>query len=276
MITNIKDWFKYNNTAFKIYHVTATMALIILILYGTWSQWLICAIAYTVYMLIGTVILHRYLSHRSFECPTWFLWIGTIISALGVGGPAVTWVAIHRSHHHTVETEQDPHSPWFKSLKSQFYPKLFLHSPPTILRYVKDLRSVPFHVNVFQYYWAINLAFVVFIALLFGWFAVIYVYLVPTLLKSYAGSLSNIVCHKWGYRLYDTPDKSTNNFWMFFLTFGEAWHNTHHAFPTDSKCSRKWWELDPQYWLIRTVQFIGGTTPAHQDNNDTKKYSKQP
>jgi fatty-acid desaturase len=270
MTTNIKNWFKFNNTAFKIYHIIASASVLLLILYGTWSQWLTCVVAYSIYMLVSTVMQHRYLSHKSFECPTWFLWVGTIVSVLGVSGPTISWVAIHRAHHRTVETEQDPHSPWFRSLRSIFYPKLFLYSPPTILRYIMDLRSMPFHVNIFQYYWAINLVFVTLIITLFGWFAVVYIYLVPTLMKTYASSLFNIVCHKWGYRLYDTPDKSTNNFWMFFLTFGEAWHNTHHAFPTDSKSSRKWWELDPQYWLIRAVQFVSGiphSRRGHEDHN---------
>lgn len=256
----MKKWFKFNKTAFLTYQILASIAVVVAIFFSTPAQWVVTVVAYVVYALVGSTIYHRYLTHRSFECPRWFYISGTLISCLGVSGPGIGWVAIHRSHHRSVDTNKDPHSPYFASIKSQFYPKLFLKNVTSSYRYVPDLIAMPLQVFVSNYYWAINIVFAALVMSIFGWYAVVYLYLVPTLGKAYAGGLTNIVCHKWGYRLHDTtaPDKSTNNFWMFLLVGGEAWHNTHHKFPLAAKCSTAWWELDPQYWLIRGVQFISG------------------
>ena len=69
--------------------------------------------------------------------------------------------------------------------------------------------------------------------------------------------LVNSATHKWGSRRYATTDDSTNNWWVALLTFGEGWHNNHHAFPTSARHGLAWYELDPNWIGIRTMQWLG-------------------
>jgi stearoyl-CoA desaturase (delta-9 desaturase) len=67
----------------------------------------------------------------------------------------------------------------------------------------------------------------------------------------------NSVCHKWGYRNYQTRDESTNSWWVALLTFGEGWHNNHHADPRSARHGHRWFEFDMSWFLIRLFEKIG-------------------
>ena len=67
----------------------------------------------------------------------------------------------------------------------------------------------------------------------------------------------NSVCHFFGTRRYETPDESTNVFWLAPLSFGESWHNNHHAFPTSARHGLRRFQPDPSYWVIRTLEKFG-------------------
>ena len=54
----------------------------------------------------------------------------------------------------------------------------------------------------------------------------------------------NVLCHKWGYRLFNTPDGSTNNTWVNLITLGSGLHNTHHAEPKNWSNKKRWYDLD--------------------------------
>ena len=66
--------------------------------------------------------------------------------------------------------------------------------------------------------------------------------------------LVNSASHKWGYRNYDTPDNSRNLWWVALLSYGEGWHNNHHAQPRLARHGHRWWELDMNYRFIRLLQ----------------------
>ncbi|KAI3806904.1 hypothetical protein L1987_22822 [Smallanthus sonchifolius] len=65
------------------------------------------------------------------------------------------------------------------------------------------------------------------------------------------------VCHIWGERPWKTPDTSTNNWWVALLTFGEGWHNNHHAFPSSACHGMEWWQLDLTWELIKFLEMVG-------------------
>ena len=69
--------------------------------------------------------------------------------------------------------------------------------------------------------------------------------------------LVNSATHTWGYRTYDTPEGSTNLWWVGLLAFGEGWHNNHHAFQRSARHGQEWWELDANWIAIRTLQAFG-------------------
>ena len=69
--------------------------------------------------------------------------------------------------------------------------------------------------------------------------------------------LVNSATHVWGYRSHETRDDSTNNWWVALLTYGEGWHNNHHAFQTSARHGLRWWEVDMTYVAIRMLSAIG-------------------
>ena len=78
-----------------------------------------------------------------------------------------------------------------------------------------------------------------------------------TTLGLHATWLVNSATHKWGSRRFDTRDDSTNNWWVALLTFGEGWHNNHHAHPTSARHGLAWYEIDFNWMGIRTLQALG-------------------
>ena len=69
----------------------------------------------------------------------------------------------------------------------------------------------------------------------------------------------NSATHVWGYRSHDTTDSSTNLWWVALLTYGEGWHNNHHAFQTSARHGLRWWEIDMTYMAIRAMSWVGIT-----------------
>jgi stearoyl-CoA desaturase (delta-9 desaturase) len=67
----------------------------------------------------------------------------------------------------------------------------------------------------------------------------------------------NSICHIYGRRPFQNRDQSANNFWMALLSFGEGWHNNHHAFPTSAWHGLKWWEIDISGYVIRALEKVG-------------------
>ncbi len=69
--------------------------------------------------------------------------------------------------------------------------------------------------------------------------------------------LVNSATHVWGYRTHETRDHSTNLWWVAILTYGEGWHNNHHAYQTSARHGMTWWEIDMTYWAIKAMSFVG-------------------
>jgi stearoyl-CoA desaturase (delta-9 desaturase) len=67
----------------------------------------------------------------------------------------------------------------------------------------------------------------------------------------------NSASHMWGYRNYVTTDDSRNNWWVALLSYGEGWHNNHHAYPRMAPHGHRWWEVDVTFATIRLMQFCG-------------------
>ena len=80
---------------------------------------------------------------------------------------------------------------------------------------------------------------------------------VRTVLVLHTTWLVNSATHVWGYRTHETRDHSTNLWWVALLTYGEGWHNNHHAFQTSARHGLRWWEVDTTYMAIRLMSFFG-------------------
>ena len=204
---------------------------------------------------------HRLLTHRGYKTykPIEYLltWCGTLALE---GGP-VFWVATHRVHHRHSDREGDPHTPregtwwahagWILSGEG-------LHQDASVLaRYVPDLVRDPMHVWLSRWHWTSNV-FVGLVLLFAGGLPyVLWGIFLRVTLGLHATWLVNSATHKWGSRRFATRDDSTNNWWVALLTFGEGWHNNHHAHPTSARHGLAWFEIDLNWIGIRTLEMCG-------------------
>ena len=70
----------------------------------------------------------------------------------------------------------------------------------------------------------------------------------------------NSLSHLFGYRNYETNDHSRNNWFVAIITGGEGWHNNHHHDPASASVQHRWWELDPNYYIIKSLERVGLAT----------------
>jgi stearoyl-CoA desaturase (delta-9 desaturase) len=86
--------------------------------------------------------------------------------------------------------------------------------------------------------------------------------------------LVNSATHMWGRRRFATRDDSRNNWWVALLTFGEGWHNNHHAHPTSARHGLAWYEFDPSWILLKVLKFFRVAKSIHVAKIESV-YSKQ-
>jgi sn-1 stearoyl-lipid 9-desaturase len=203
---------------------------------------------------------HRLLTHRGYKTYKpieYFLtWCGTLALE---GGP-IFWVATHRIHHQHSDHEGDPHTPregtWWAHMGWILTGEGLHHDAAVLARYVPDLMRDPVHVALSKWHWTSNV--IVGLALLAagGVPYVLWGIFFRTTVGLHATWLVNSATHKWGSRRFATRDDSTNNWWVALLTFGEGWHNNHHAYPTSARHGLAWYELDANWIGIRTLSAL--------------------
>ena len=204
---------------------------------------------------------HRLLTHGGYKTPKWMEYFLTVCATLGLQSGSLQWVTTHRIHHAFTETDKDPHSPregtfwahmgWILQGTAQNQPE------EVVRRYAPDLLKDKFHVFVSKYYY---LTFVfVGIGLYFigGWSMVLWGIFLRQVLGWHSTWLVNSATHLWGTRRFETHDDSRNNGLIAAVTFGEGWHNNHHANPRSAKHGLAWYEFDPNWLQIKFLEKIG-------------------
>ena len=204
----------------------------------------------------STVFLHRGLAHRAvtFKRPVtegfrFLVWITTGIRPR-------QWVAVHRKHHAYTDVEGDPHSPvllgWFKVQRSNvaLY-RREARNIETINRYGKDVPATRAD-HLFYDHALFGLAIGIgILVLLFGPLIGLVAAFVHVNLYLGGSAAVNAVAHHFGRRPY--PNRAGNLQWLALITAGEGLHNNHHAAPTSARLSHRWFEIDPGWWVIRTL-----------------------
>jgi stearoyl-CoA desaturase (delta-9 desaturase) len=253
-------------------------------LIGAWLLWtsgisaLDVALLVSLYVITGlgvTVGYHRLFTHRSFQCAPWLRRALAIAGSLAVEGPIIRWAADHRRHHQHSDHDGDPHSPHRRGRIGLFHAHIGWFFAPDTARashFAKDLLEEPMIRRTDQLYplWMVlTLAIPAFIGLAWtgtasGMFsAFIWGGLVRVFLGHHATWLVNSICHTVGSRTYRTDDASTNNALVALLTFGEGWHNNHHAFPTSARQGLRFWQIDIGWYVIRLLEFTGLARNVH-------------
>lgn len=209
-----------------------------------------------------TVYLHRHMAHRALDLSpglslffrTW-LWLTT-------GMSTKEWTAIHRKHHATTETEDDPHSPQIHGLKEILFKGTEYYragcTPETLEKYGKGTPDDWWERHVFtsHSYWGIGSMLTVDL-LLFGSVGIVIWAVQMLWIPFLAAGVINGVCHAIGYRNFETPDAATNFVPWGILIGGEELHNNHHTYPNSAKLSVKRWEFDIGWAWIRLFELCG-------------------
>lgn len=234
--------------------------------YFTWQALAVCIFLHWLTGGVGICLTyHRLLTHRSFATrPRWLEYVLTVIGACASEGGAVGWVSDHRRHHAHSDDEDDTHSPnrgfgWAHMFWWMTPDITATHTPEYFAKWAPDLAKDPVHVWLDKY----NVLFPILMAV--GLFAIggmpwlVWGFFVRTILVLHATWLVNSASHIWGYRSHETRDSSKNLWWVALVTYGEGWHNNHHAFQTSARHGLRWWEIDTTYWAIRLMSLIGIT-----------------
>ena len=108
-----------------------------------------------------------------------------------------------------------------------------------------------------------------------GWSMLMWGVFLRVTLGLHATWLVNSATHMWGRRRFITRDDSTNNWWVALLSFGEGWHNNHHAHPRAARHGLAWYEIDVNWWGIRTLQFLGLAKEIKLINRDATAATTQ-
>jgi fatty-acid desaturase len=204
---------------------------------------------------------HRLLTHRGYKTHKWVEYFLTLCGTLALEGGPIFWVATHRIHHQYSDKEGDPHSPregtYWAHMGWIFTGKAMHHDTDVLRRYVPDLSKDPFHVSLTRWHWVPQVVVGLAILAYGGWTYVLWAVFFRTVLGLHATWLVNSATHLWGSRRFKTRDDSTNNWLVAMFTFGEGWHNNHHAHPVSARHGLAWYEIDINWSGIRTLQMLG-------------------
>ncbi len=231
--------------------------------YGAWapeSAWTI--VAYTLIVTHITIVsvtlyLHRHSAHRALELHPvlkhffrFWLWLTT-----GIG--TKSWTAIHRKHHATTDTPDDPHSPQILGLKALLLTGVEIYrqadTAETSDRFGKGTPDDWLERNLYRRFSFLGIGINL---ILFGPIGItvwaVQMMWIPVL----ATGVINGIGHYWGYRNFECPDAATNVLPWGVLVGGEELHNNHHTYPNSAKLSVKPWEFDIGWFWIRLFQVL--------------------
>jgi stearoyl-CoA desaturase (delta-9 desaturase) len=275
-----------NETADRIATGTITALPFIalgIVCWQVWSdllRWSDVAVFLIMYVLTGlgvTVGFHRHLTHRSFKTSRPVRGLLAILGSVAIEGPVISWVADHRKHHTYSDQEGDPHSPHvghgggfrgaLKGLAHAHVGWLFIHTQRgNRKRYAPDLIDDPVVSFVDRTFlvWALG-GFAIAFGLGYAIGGTLDAALtgllwgagVRMLVVHHVTYSINSLCHFFGRQRFPTDDESRNLFWLALPTFGESWHNNHHAFPTSAEHGMRPWEIDPSALVIKGLERVG-------------------
>ena len=248
------------------------------LLWGWGLGWHNVVIALVFYWVSGpgvTVGYHRYFTHGSFKAKTGLRVALAIAGSLAIEGPVITWVSDHRRHHKYSDREGDPHSPWrygddWKALtKGLLYAHigwLFDPNKTSQEKFSPDLLADRRIRRVDRWFPALVAVSLLLPALIGGLWgmsihgaltAFFWASLVRVALLHHVTWSINSICHTFGNEDFEVRDRSRNVSWLAIASFGESWHNLHHADPTCARHGALKGQLDPSARIIWALEKLG-------------------
>ncbi len=266
--TRLRDRFphginKWNTGWMLTIHIGAVAAF----WHFSWAGLALCVVLHFVTACLGVTLgYHRLLTHGSLIVPTPLKYFFSMCGILSAEGSPLFWVATHRKHHVLSDQDGDPHSPndgfwwshmvWFKP----YVPKE--EEDAMCARWAPDLWKDPvqrlFHriFPVFTIMLGIGLFLLGEWTMGSGWSLLLWGVCLRMVLCYHSTWFVNSATHVWGYRNYETTDRSRNLWWVAVVSYGEGWHNNHHAHQRLARHGHRWWEIDVTWMVIRTLKAL--------------------
>jgi len=247
--------FYSNVKSIKILQVLTTIITCgLLFLNFSWYWWSISIFVYFLTGCLGiTITYHRYLSHKAFKMPKILEYIFSFFGAIGGTGSTIGWLAVHNVHHKYSDKDKDPHSPHILGLRLMLTNYNYKFNPLDAKVLLRD----KFHIFLHQYYNLILITWAI-LLILIDIKIFLFVFVVPIFLQIWASNISNYANHLYGYKNFETTEGSKNTWWVSAITWGEGWHNNHHAEPWSYTFQKKWWEIDISGYIIYIMVLLTG------------------
>jgi sn-1 stearoyl-lipid 9-desaturase len=263
-------------TFMVLFHIGAVAALF----FFTWKAFFVALFLYWVAGSPGIgMAYHRLLTHRGYKTPKWVEYVMTICATLALEGGPIFWVATHRIHHKHSDKEGDPHSPvdgtWWAHMGWILTGKSMHHDTETLAHYVPDLAKDKFHVWITKYHYVPMIVLGVVLFAIGGVPFVMWGIFFRTVFGLHSTWLVNSATHMVGTRRFETRDLSTNSWWVALFSFGEGWHNNHHAHPVSARHGLAWYEIDLNWYGIWTLKKLGLARKVYTIKLPTKAHGNE-
>lgn len=258
ILNNVKGYHNFHLlNFFKYFNLFGLFVGFYILMYQfTWYYFLLSIITIICISKIGHSIgQHRYFCHLSFKTTVKKDWLIALFATLSTTGSIIHYAGVHRYHHLNSDKPNDLHSPHQNGLIKTFFLKMdqekFKKIPSRIIKdLVKRKSAIFFH----NWYWPTIVLYIT-ILFLIDPLLVVFCYIIPAGYSQFISAIQLSVVHMYGYRNFETSDKSKNNIFWNFVTLGEGLHNNHHARPGeyDFAFTKKFLEYDFAGFLIRKL-----------------------
>jgi stearoyl-CoA desaturase (delta-9 desaturase) len=240
------------------FHVMAVAALFMF----SWRNLIVALLLHWVAVGLGISMgYHRLHTHRGFKTYKWFEYVLAICGTLTLEGGPIFWVATHRLHHQYSDRPEDPHTPRVSGFWAHIGWILFgeaQHSDTARLaRYAPDLSKDRFYRWLSTYHWVPLTVLGFALLAIGGWGLVNWAIFLRVVVGLHSTWMINSATHMFGKRRFETTDDSRNVWWVALLTFGEGWHNNHHAHPVSARHGLAWYEFDITWIELKILRAVG-------------------
>ena len=241
-----------------LFHVGAIAALFMF----SWKVLAVTVVLYWMATGLGISLgYHRLHTHRSYVVPRPLEYFFAVCGTLTLEGGPISWVATHRVHHQNSDRPGDPHSPrdggWWAHAGWILTGKTLHNNTRAMAKYAPDLSKRAFYVWLNDYHWLPSFVLAGILYAIGGLPLLMWGGFVRIVFGLHATWFVNSATHMWGRRRFNTRDDSRNTWWVALITFGEGWHNNHHAHPTSARHGLAWYEFDPSWIQITILKYLG-------------------
>ena len=204
---------------------------------------------------------HRLHTHQSYQCPRWLEYFFAVCGTMTLEGGPMFWVGTHRVHHAKSDKAGDPHSPHEGTFWSHMgwivFGETNHNNSQFMAKHAPELARHKFYWWLNTYHWIPVVATGLALLAFGGWSMFLWGFCLRIVYGLHCTWLINSATHIFGSRRFETADDSRNSFILAVLTFGEGWHNNHHAHQTSARHGMLWYEFDISWITLKLLKSVG-------------------